>query len=248
MKRLLSFVLYLSVFFNPSLFAQGEPLRVGIDTFTPPFVMQGANMQLFGFDISMMEYICRYMKRNCVFVPLDFNNIFNAVETKQVDVAVSALTITAERASRVLFSSPYLLGNSRFIGPSALAKEKFGLQLLNNHTIGIEEGTIFPNVINSLGVRNPKIVTFKDAPHLIDALQSNDIDIALMDAPSAMYWQSQSSGILSVLGEPFPYGFGLGIAINRNEVDLLNNINQALIAYQNSPDFKKDYDKFIASF
>lgn len=248
MKKLLSLILFCCLGVNTFAFAQGEPLKVGIDSFTPPFVMQGANSQFFGFDISLMEYVCQNIQRDCVFVPMDFSEIFDAVASKKVDVAVSALTITAERASKVLFSTPYLPGNSRFIGLSKLAKGQFGLQLLNNHNIGIEEGTIFPAVINSLGVKNPNIVTFKDAPHLIDALQNGDVDIALMDAPSAMYWQSQSSGILSVLGESFPSGFGLGIAVNRDEVDLLNQINKALLLYHNSPEFKREFDKYIAHF
>ncbi|KTC86296.1 transporter substrate-binding domain-containing protein [Legionella brunensis] len=248
MKRLLSFVLYLSALLSWPLHAQNEPLRVGVDTFTPPFIMEGANSQLFGFDISMMKYICNSIHRSCVFVPTDFDKIFDSLEARQIDVAVSAITITPERATRVNFSIPYLLSHSRFIGPSKLAKEHFSLQLLNDHTIGVEQGTIFPAVINAMGVRNPTIETFKDAPTLIDALQNGDVDIALMDDPSAMYWQSQSSGLLSVLGEPFSTGFGLGIAINRNEVDLLTTINQAIVQYQDSANFKQDFDKYIAHF
>ncbi|CEK11336.1 transporter substrate-binding domain-containing protein [Legionella hackeliae] len=249
MKRIYTLILTFFLFFTSFLHAaQDKPLRIAVDTFTPPFILEGANSQLFGFDISMMKYICQEIGRTCVFVPTEFDNIFTSIETNKVDAAVSALTITAERANRVLFSLPYLLSHARFLGPRELAQKSFGLGLLNNRSIGIEEGTIFPQLINSLGVRDPKIVTFSDAPALIDALQTGKVDVVLMDDPSAMYWQSQSSGRLSVLGEPLNYGFGLGIAVNRNNVELLNAINKALLKFQNSPEFKREFSKYIAHF
>jgi polar amino acid transport system substrate-binding protein len=236
--------------FSPSLFSAQDtiPLRVGIDSFTPPFVMEGANRQYFGFDISMMEYICKHIQRRCIFIPLNFEQIFNAVEKGEVNTAVSALTITSARATRVNFSIPYLLSASRFLGSSEWAKQPFGLAVLHNRRIGVEKGTIFPAVIEALGVRNPKIIEYADAPTLIDALQTGKIDFVLIDDPSAIYWQSQSSGKLRVLGQGFTYGFGFGIAINPREIDLLREINQALVSYQNSKEFKRDYGKYIAHF
>ncbi|KTD16555.1 transporter substrate-binding domain-containing protein [Legionella jordanis] len=254
MKKLI-FVLTLFVS-SVSLGAQGQdanvqaqqPLRVAVDSFTPPFVMEGANHQLFGFDISMMDYLCRHLQRRCIFVPMPFEQILQSVEMGKVDAAVSALTITSARATRVNFSLPYLLSNSRFLTTSDKAKQPFGLESLNNRTFGVEEGTIFPTVINLLGVRNPTINEYQDAPTLIDALQSDKIDYALMDDPSAMYWQAASTGILAVVGQPFSYGFGFGIAINPKATDLLQDINKALVDYQNSKEFKRDYGKYIAHF
>ncbi|KTD13391.1 transporter substrate-binding domain-containing protein [Legionella jamestowniensis] len=255
MKRFITNIFILFFFFITSLHAtQGAPqpaplpLRIAVDTFTPPFIMEGANSQLFGFDISMMKYICQEIQRTCVFVPMQFDTIFTSLETGRVDVAVSALTITPERSNRILFSLPYLLSHARFLSRKELANTPFTLQLLHNRRIGIEEGTIFPAVINSLGIRDAKIVTFGEAPNLIDALQAGKIDLALLDNPSAMYWQAQSSGLLKALGEPFNYGFGLGIAVSRNNAELLNQINQALIKFQNSKAFKREFEKYIAHF
>ncbi|KTD18856.1 putative amino acid ABC transporter, periplasmic binding protein [Legionella lansingensis] len=245
--KILFLLISLLVFSPPSLSTAQEELllRVGIDSFTPPFVMEGANRQFFGFDISMMQYICQMIKRRCVFVSLPFEELIPAVEIGKVDVAVSALTITSERVARVNFSSPYLLSLSRFLGPSQLATKNFGLHSLNDQRIGIEKGTVFPAVINALGIKNPKIIEFEDAPHLIDALQAGKVDLVLLDAPSAMYWQMQSSGRFSVLGNAFAYGFGFGIAITPQEPELLQVINKALALYMNSKEFKREYGKYI---
>lgn len=230
------------------VFAQDEPIRVAVDGFTPPFVMQGGNNQLYGFDISMMEFICRTIQRKCTFTPVPFQDLFDDVESKKFDLAVSALTITAERGAKVNFSKPYLVSDARFISLTANAPKQFDLSFIQKKYVGAERATVFPAVIRALGTPTSNIYEFSDAPSMIDALQSGKIDLALMDQPSAMYWQSQSSGILIALGKPFEFGYGFGIAVNLEETDLLKKINDALMQYQNSEDFKRDYNKYIAVF
>lgn len=225
-----------------------DSIRVGVDPFTPPFVMQGGSKQLYGFDIAMMEYICRTMHRSCVFVPLHVKELVPAVAAKKVDAAVSVITVTAERLAQVNFSSPYLLSQARFLGPANLAHQPFNLNLLNGRSIGVAKGTIFPLVINSLGIKTTRIDAYEDYPSLIDALQAGKIDLVLTDSPTAMYWQAQSFKRLSVLGQPFTFGFGFAIAVNRNEPTLLQDINKALEQYQKSEAFKRDYNSYIASF
>ncbi|KTC83454.1 putative amino acid ABC transporter, periplasmic binding protein [Legionella cincinnatiensis] len=49
-------------------FSYAEPVRplvVATEIFNPPFIMQGANNQLFGFDIEMLEDICQIIHREC---------------------------------------------------------------------------------------------------------------------------------------------------------------------------------------
>lgn len=225
-----------------------EPIRIGVDPFTPPFIMQGGNQQLYGFDIAMMQYICRAMQRSCVFVPLHIRELVPAVAERKVDAAVSVLTVTSERLAQVNFSLPYLLSQARFLGPVSLGNQPFSLDLLNGRSIGIAKGSIFPLVIHSLGIRPTRIEEYEDYPSLIDSLQGGKVGLALMDSPTALYWQNQSSKRLSVLGQPFTFGFGFAIAVNRNEPELLNAINRALEQYQKSDAFKRDYNTYIASF
>ncbi|HHF7344863.1 TPA: transporter substrate-binding domain-containing protein [Legionella feeleii] len=246
--KIIGLVLALIIGISSPLHAQGEPLRVAVDTFAPPFVMESANNQLYGFDIAMMQSLCRIMERTCQFVPVPFEDIFATIETRRADVGVSAIIITAERASRVNFSLPYLLSYARFLGPKKWVGQTFRLQLLTDQTVGVSEGTIFPEVVKTLGIANVKTVKFDRLDSMIEALEEGDIDFALMDEPTALYWQSQSSGSLTVVGEPFIYGFGLGIAVNRGETDLLQVLNKALLQYQNSDEFKLNYQKYIAHF
>ena len=95
--------------FTTSLFAQGEPLNIGIETFDPPFVIQGANKKIYGFDVDMMNSLCHIINRTCQYHVMRFDELLNAVVTKKIDEAVSSITITPGRSKLVNFSLPYLL-------------------------------------------------------------------------------------------------------------------------------------------
>ena len=102
----------------PTLHAENNPLKIGIDGFLPPFAMQGKNNENYGFDVEMMNSLCKIMKRDCEFHTMKFAQLLPAVENGQVDVALSYITITPERSKRVNFSTPYLLSYSRFLAKS----------------------------------------------------------------------------------------------------------------------------------
>jgi len=229
-------------------YSAGPVLKVAVDNFSPPFVMRGANNQFYGFDIAVMESICEFINRTCVYQPMIFIDLIGAVETKTADVAIGAITITNERAERINFSTPYMVSTSLFIGLSSLNKPDFTVSSLTNLPTGVLEDTIYPEVLTSLGFADDNIIQYPQPEAMIEALQSGKIKAALMDAPAALYWQSQASSTLATLGTPLSYGFGLGIAINRNNVTLLQQINQAIILYQNSPLFKDNYNRYLTYF
>lgn len=251
--KLLGFLLALSMPFL--LCAQGgppattpAPLIIATPIFIPPFVMQGAYNQVYGFDISMMQHICKLINRICQYVPMPFKEVLTTVAAKKADIGVGAIMITPDRSQIVNFSLPYLLSYSRFIAPISMAKNPLTVDSLNSSVIGFQTGTIFPQILKAMGVSNAQLVNYDSLESLIDALQKGKIDIGIMDQLSAIYWQTQSSGKLQALISLKTQSFGLGIAVNSQEPALLDEINQALLQYQNSLDFKRDYQKYIAYF
>jgi polar amino acid transport system substrate-binding protein len=233
----------------PSLYAAGEPLNIGIESFNPPFVMQGAHHEIYGYDIDMMNSLCKLINRTCTYKIMKFEELIPAVTNKQIDLAVSAITITKERAQRVNFSLPYLLSYSRFLTNRANAtNQPFSLALLKNKNIGVATGSVFANQIQQMGVINPVIKEYPGEEESLEGLRNGDVDFILFDSPTALYWEANSAGEFKVEGDSYLYGFGLGIAINGTEGDLLKNINTALLQYQNSPDYKQNFNTYLQQF
>ncbi|MGO4998579.1 transporter substrate-binding domain-containing protein [Oceanisphaera sp. W20_SRM_FM3] len=82
------------------------PLKVGI-TAVPPFVMQKENGDWEGISIDLWQDIAKGMNREYEWLPMSFSELLEAVEAGKVDVAVGALTMTAERDTQFDFSHPF---------------------------------------------------------------------------------------------------------------------------------------------
>jgi polar amino acid transport system substrate-binding protein len=224
------------------------PLRVAIGRFSPPFEIETSNNMLYGFDVTMMEYLCKRMQRPCQFIPLRFTQLLTAVENNEADVAVGAITITVERSQRVNFSMAYFPSHSRFIGSVKLVSEPFSLSILNEREIGVELGSVFTKQIQEMGIKDPKIIPFDSEDGLIEALSSGEVELALMDAPTAKYWANHTGGVLKIIGPEFPFGFGYGIALNKNNIQLLQDINAGITEFQKSKAFHEAFRMYFEEF
>lgn len=226
-----------------------KTLVIGVDSFVPPFVMQGGHGELYGYDISMMNSICKLMQRNCKFQPIKWIKLLPAVMNNQVDLVVSSITITPERAKQMNFSLPYGLSYSRFLTNSSTpVNTPFTFSALDGKRIGVYEGTIYEDQASHIGMKNPIIKSYGSYQDVLKALTNNKIDYILLDNPTALYWAANSSGAFKVVGAPNIYGFGIGIVISNQNRDLIPAINQALLKYLNSDDYKQNYKRYLESF
>jgi len=226
-----------------------KPLVIGVDTYTPPFSMRGGKGELYGYDISMMNSLCKIMHRACQFQPMKWVELLPAIMNNQIDLAVSSITITPERTKNINFSLPYALSYSRFLTLSDTpVAEPFTFSLLNGKKIAVQEGTIYENRASRIGIQNPIIKVYDNDPDALKALTNKDVDYILLDNPTALYWAANSSGAFKVVGKPFAYGFGIGIAVSRADINLIPELNKAILEYQNSIDYRQNYHRFLESF
>jgi polar amino acid transport system substrate-binding protein len=247
--NLIHCILIASISFSSALFAQEFPiLNVGTERFNPPFVMQGSKEEIFGFDIDMMNTLCKLIQRTCRYQVMRFDELLDAVSKGQVDVAISSITITSERSKIVNFSLPYMLSSSRFVTSPSVKTEPFTLAFLNGKKIGIESGTVFPQQLTELGVKNPELKIYATVSSQLTGLNRGEVDIIILDNATANYWASNSSDTFKLAGPPYRYGYGLGIAVNPNQRGLLSSLNRALLQYQNSPEYRQNYNKYLLEF
>lgn len=225
--------------------AQNPPLRVAAALFAPPFSMKAGRQQMFGFDIDMMQFICKELERECQFTSMPFANLIPALLNNKTDTAVGAIAITIDRSKQINFSIPYLPSHAQFLAANKHINEAYSASKLLQMKIGVEEGTVFKNELLQMGIKENNIVLYRLEDEMIDALGEDKIDLVLVDAPTAKYWDIKSGGHLKTYGGSLPYGYGLGIAINPNDPALVTAINRALQNYQNSPAFKKHYETYF---
>ena len=144
--------------------------------------------------------------------------------------------LSLENVSKwINFSTPYLVSYSRFLTNQHYANKPFNLELLKGKRIGVNQESVFNQQIREMGIKNLNVVEFvgiHSTEEMLEALSNDQVDFVLMDDPSALYWVANSSGDIVVIGKPILYGYGLGIAVNKENSLLLQLINSALFDYQ----------------
>ncbi len=98
--------LLLSLSFQTSAQTQSTTMRVGI-TQVPPFVMTNEEGEWEGISIDLWRTIAEELEQEYEFVELSFDQLLQSLESGNVDVAVGALTMTADRESRFDFAHPF---------------------------------------------------------------------------------------------------------------------------------------------
>lgn len=244
----------LTVNVEPGQTPPPQPLVIGVDYFTPPYSMQTGNGEMYGFDISMMVSICKIINRACTFKTMKWSDLLPAVMNNQIDFAATSITITPERAKEIIFSIPYAVSYSRFLtNADTPVSHPFSFSSLSGKRIGIYTGTIYTNKASYMGIINPTIITYSGYQssgyqEALTALKNKQVDYILLDNAGALYWAANSGGAFKVVGEPYPYGFGMGIAISPQDRNMLPMINRALLQYQNSIDYWQNYRRYLQTF
>ena len=253
MKLKMNFIyrVRIALFFSTStLFAAPLPtLHIATSGFNPPFVIQDTKNEIYGFDIEMMNSLCKNLERTCRYHLMSFEQMLAKVAAEQIDIALGSITITAEREKIINFSLPYLPSYSRFLTKTSKKfPTPFNLKLLNGKKIGLGAGTVFIHQITALGISKATIKQYASVSDELEALSKNEVDMLLLDNATAIYWASNSSSIFQLIGPKYNYGDGLGIAVNPGNPALLTEINEALLQYQNSNEYKLNYNKYLLEF
>ncbi len=203
---------------------------VGSDTTYAPFEFLNSSGKAVGFDVSLGNAIGQKMGVSVEFKTVVWDTIIPSLNSKQFDVIISAMTITADRAKLVDFSIPYYNSSQAILVQNGNPKGIHTTDDLKtkNVKIGVQTGTTSDIFISKLlGNTSTNIVRLKNFSDLYLKLDTKEIDVILGDLPVIGY--AASTG--AVKGEVVAK-FGsveqFGIAVRKGETTLLNAINDAL--------------------
>ncbi len=120
-----------------------------------------------------------------------------AGQTKDFDLAMSQISITAERKKVVEFSTPYF---SSDIGVMVRKGFKLDEKTIKTAKVGVQQGTTGEKFAReTLKIKNLKV--FPDTPGLFVALQAKQVDVAMTDTSIVLSQSKQSAGKFEVIGQ-----------------------------------------------
>lgn len=221
-----------------------KPLIVGSLSYNPPFELEADSKgNIFGFDASIMNEICKRIQRSCKYKLLPFSALFVETLSGDIDVSIASITITEGRQTEFIFSLPYLMSAAHFvaIGTSPLKS----INDIQGKKIGILEGSVYLSDVLERFKGANQIVQFSKESDELAALQSGRLDLVITDDAIAEYWVANTNGELKLVGKAIRMGEGYGIMANKQHAALIEQINAALEAMESDGTYLKIYNTYF---
>ena len=164
-------------------------LRVATEPYFPPqeFIdpeLDGQDSYV-GSDMKLARLIAQRMGVALQIVPMDFSEVLNAVADGSCDVAISALSYTPGRASRMTMSKGYYYAGSRagsgLMIRAADSRRITGIDDLVGRNIGAQSGSLQEALMYENVFHYREFRRMNSVQELYSALMDGTIDAAMVD-------------------------------------------------------------------
>lgn len=216
-----------------------QSIIVGADTTFPPFESE-KNGQVTGFDIAMVEDIAKLENlKISTLKTMTFTGLIPALQSGQVDLAVAGMTIKKTRMDAVNFSNAYYKSGLSILVKSGSSIKNIGD--LKGKVVATKKGTSSVDLLKTDGIKNVK--QYDNIDDAYNALKNGGADAVVFDNPVNVNFKNLNPGFDVVGG--LLTGEYYGIAIPKNETDLLAKVNDGLAKMQANGDYAKLFDTYL---
>jgi polar amino acid transport system substrate-binding protein len=216
-------------------------LTVGTDMPYAPFESREGG-EVVGFDADIINEIASRIGLETTWVDSPFDTIFTDLASGQFDVVISGATITPEREEQVNFSIPYFRSLQALTVQEGSDIGSFD-DVGDGHVVAVQSGTTGEIwVEDNLVPNGAEIRAYPDYPPLYTALEAGQVDAVVFDESSAVPEVAASKGIEIV--DTVDTEEAYGIAVDPNNPDLLDAVNEAFQAMIDDGTYDEIYSSY----
>jgi arginine/ornithine transport system substrate-binding protein len=229
-------------------------IRIGVEGAYPPFSSTTPDGKLEGFDIDIAKALVEAMGAEIKLVPQDWDGIIPALMARKYDAIIASMSITEERKKKVAFTNKYYQTPAKFVCKKGAVKEFTRAQVANataGKKIGVQRATIHDNFITDNGGKGVVIKRYATQDEAYMDLAAGRVDMLLADSvamdegflkkPEGQNYQF----IGPSLTEKKYFGDGAGIAIRKQDKDLVELFNKAIDKIRADGTYKRIQDKYF---
>lgn len=201
---------------------RGE-LIVGTMGDMPPLNMTAKDGEIFGLEPDLAKMMAAAMNVKVRFVTKPFAELLPALQTGQVDMVLSGMTITPKRNLKVAFVGPYFISGKAFltkVKTIALAKAADEVNSSNTKLVALKGST--SQAFAEAVLDKTTLYTTGTYDEAVDMVLKDKVQAMIADYPICVVsvFRYPEAGLLSVV-TPLTYE-PIGIAIPANDPLLMN--------------------------
>ena len=232
-------------------FAEGKPLKIGIEAAYPPFASKAPDGNIVGFDYDIGNALCEEMKVKCQWIEQEFDGLIPALKVRKFDAVLSSLSITEDRLKSVDFTAKY------YHTPAKLAM-KAGTVIndplvdLKGKKVGVQRSSIYDRfATEQFTPAGIEVVRYSSQNEIFLDLAAGRVDATLADVVNI------DDGFLkTVAGKGFAlagpdyndvkyFGNGAGIAVRKGDKATAEKFNAAIAAIRANGKYQAIQDKYF---
>ena len=207
-------------------------LRFGTAAVTEPMSFYDSSHKLAGFDIEFATRLALFLDKKIEFVDMEFGAMLPALISGKVDMIGAGLSITEERAKKVLFSQSYYPSGIAALVRSLPDKENGRLEAklksgkdIKDKRIGVLLGSVHDKYAQK-NYPDAQIFQYHSVPDMIVALTSGKVDVAIIGNVTLKDILKRNDKI-EILENDI-YSFPLGVGFNKENLILRDQFNAFL--------------------
>jgi polar amino acid transport system substrate-binding protein len=215
----------------------------------PPFTSKDPSGKWVGWEVDLMDAVCKQMNEKCEIVEVAWDGIIPALTSKQIDLIWSSMSITDERKKTIDFSNFYYNTPTVIIGAKN-GDLDISPEHLKGKVIGVQVSTIHERYVQKYFGAGSEMKTYQTQDEANNDLAAGRLDYVQADggALSAFLKTDQGQACCELKGQvpddPEILGVGAGAGIRKEDTALKDKINSALAALAASGEIQRITDKY----
>ena len=222
---------------------KGKPLIVACEASTSPYCYYTGReaSPVAGIDVDLMELIGKELGRPVQYKIVPFQQIFSLVSMGKADIGMAGITITPQRAERVLFSSVYDVSSQVIVVPkgSSLTDETS----LKTARVAAQEGTSDLTLLRER-IKPRIVLPFLTQEEVNAALIDRRADAAVMDRMQAELLVRATGDVFKILEKPLTKD-QYGLLFNKKDTELAEAANTVIEKFKVAGTLQKSKTKHL---
>jgi polar amino acid transport system substrate-binding protein len=224
--------------------APQQTLKVGMELAYPPFEMRDASGNPSGVSVDLARALAEYLHEPVTIENIPFSGLIPALKTGKVDVVISSMTETPERAQSIDFSDPYLsTGLCMLVRKDSPIQ---GAEDLNKTgvTVVVKQGTTGQTFARDHLQKAQVLVLDKETACVLEVAQGK-ADAFLYDQMSTYTnWKKNQDTTRPVLRPLQAESWAIGI--RQGNTELREKVNEFLKDFRGAGGFDRLGDHYLA--
>ncbi len=223
---------------------KSDTLIIGMEMKYPPFEMKDATGAPAGVSVDLARALAAHLGKPVRIEDMAFDSLIPMLKTGKVDLIVSSMTATAERAKSIDFSDPYATaGLCLLTGKDSRVRESGDLDQ-PGITVAVKSGTT-GHVFTEAGLKHAGPRVLDDADACVVEVIQGKADAFIYDQLSILrYWKIHPDRTRALLSPIQTEPWAIGIRKGRPE--LLKSVNAFLADFRKSGGFDRLAAKHLA--